>query len=169
MLTMESKSFFLQFNFLPSSIYDLKTDESDPSFLSVSQKATHHQTYTKFLQHTQYFVNYKYLSPFKMTNMYTLDHSCITGYLRNYDPIKQYYCLLPKNNTSRPLIVPQEYLIHFDNFLSVLRPMTKIKHIIQLSTNRHTPIMNFYLLQPKQFRLWYNLNKNQNTNYLPHQ
>ena len=87
----------LQFNFLRPSIYDLKTDESDPSFLSISQKATHHQTYTKFLQYTKpqnhIFVNYKYTSPFPMTNMYTLDHSCITGYLRNYDPIKQYFCL----------------------------------------------------------------------------
>ena len=89
------KIFSLQFNFLRPSIYDLKTDESDPSFLSISQKATHHQTYTKFLQYTKpqihIFGNYKYTSPFTMTNMYTLDHSCITGYLRNYDP---------KNNTS---------------------------------------------------------------------
>ena len=93
------KIFSLQFNFLRPSIYDLKTDESDPSFLSIAQKATHHQTYTKFLQYTKpqnhIFVNYKYTSPFTMTNMYTLDHSCITGYLRNYDPIKQYFCLLP--------------------------------------------------------------------------
>ena len=115
------KIFSLQFNFLRPSIYDLKTDESDPSFLSVSQKATNHQTYTKILQHKKpkhyIFVNYKYTSPFTMTNIYTLDHSCITGYLRNYDPIKQYYCLLPYNNTSRPLIVPQEYLIHFYDIL----------------------------------------------------
>ena len=77
------KIFSLQFNFLRPSIYDLKTDESDPSFLSIAQKATHHQTYTKFLQYTKpqnhIFVNYKYTSPFTMTNMYTLDHSCITG------------------------------------------------------------------------------------------
>ena len=33
------KIFSLQFNFLRPSIYDLKTDESDPSFLSISQKA----------------------------------------------------------------------------------------------------------------------------------
>ena len=115
------KIFSLQFNFLRPSIYDLKTDESDPSFLTIAQKATHHQTYTKFLQYTKpqnhIFVNYKYTSPFTMTNMYTLDHSCITGYLRNYDPIKQYFCLLPYNITSRPLIVPQEYLIHYDDFL----------------------------------------------------
>ena len=117
---LDNGVFSLQFNFLRSSIYDLKTDESDPSFLSVSQKAAHHQTYTKFLQHTKpknyIFVNYKNTSPFTMTNIYTLDHSCKTGYHRNYDPIKQYYCLLPYNNTSRPLIVPQEYLIHFDVF-----------------------------------------------------
>ena len=135
------KIFSLQFDFLRSSIYDLKTDESDPSFLSESQKATHHQTYTKFLQHTKpnnyIFANYKYTSPYTMTNMYTLDHSCITGYLRNYDPIKQYFCLLPYNNTSRPLIVPQEYLIHFDGFLlpcniptQIVKPLTVIKHLV---------------------------------------
>ena len=56
-----------------------------------------------------------------MTNIYTLDHSCITGYLRNYDPIKQYHCLLPYKNFSRPLIVPQEDLIHFDDFFVALQ------------------------------------------------
>ena len=135
------KIFSLQFNFLRPSIYDLKTDESDPSFLSIAQKASHHQTYTKFLQYTKpqnyIFVNYKHTSPFTMTNMYTLDHSCITGYLRNYDPIKQYFCLLPYNNTSRPLIVPQEYLIHYDDFLlpcniptQIAKPLTVIKHLV---------------------------------------
>ena len=135
------KIFSLQFIFLRSSIYDLKTDESDPSFLSIAQKATHHQTYTKFLQYTKpqnhIFVNYKYTSPFTMTNLYTLDHSCITGYLRKYDPIKQYYCLLPYNNTSRPLIVPQVYLIHYDDFLlpcniptQIAKPLTVNKHLV---------------------------------------
>ena len=135
------KIFSLQFNFLRPSIYYLKTDESDPSFLSIAQKATHHQTYTKFLQYTKpqnhYIVNYKYTSPFTMSNMYTLDHSCITGYLRNYSPIKQYFCLLPYNNTSRPLIVPQEYLIHYDDFLlpcniptQIVKPLTVIKHLV---------------------------------------
>ena len=135
------KIFSLQFNFLRPSIYDLKTDESDPSFLSISQKATHHQTYTKFLQYTKpqnhIFVTYKYTSPFTMTNMYTLDHSCITGYLRSYDPINQYFCLLPYNNTSRPLIVPQENLIHYDDFLlpcniptQIVKPLTVIKHLV---------------------------------------
>ena len=72
-----------------------------------------------------------------MTNMYTLDHSCISGYLRNYDPIKQYFSLLPYNNTSRPLIVPQEYLKHFDDFLlpcniptQIVKPVTVIKHLV---------------------------------------
>ena len=72
-----------------------------------------------------------------MTNIYTLDYFCITGYLRNYDPIKQYYCLLPYNNTSRPLIVPQEYLIHFVDFLlpcniptQIVKPLTVIKHLV---------------------------------------
>ena len=88
------KIFSFQFNFLRPSIYDLKTDESDPSFLSVAQKVCHHQTDTKFLPHSKpqnyIFVNYKYTSPYTMANLYTIDHSRITGYLRNYDP---------KNNT----------------------------------------------------------------------
>ena len=67
------KIFSLQFYFLRPSIYDLKTDENDPSFLSNAQKATHHFTYTRFLQHTKpqnyIFANYKYTSPFTMTNL----------------------------------------------------------------------------------------------------
>ena len=47
------KIFSLQFNFLRPSIYDLKTDESDSSFFSISQKVTHHHTYIKFLQYTK--------------------------------------------------------------------------------------------------------------------
>ena len=131
----------LQFKFLRPSIYDLKTDVSDPSFLYISQKAAQYQTYTKFLQHTKpknyIFANYNYTSLYTMTNMYTLDHSYITGYLRNYDPIKQYFCLLPYNNTSRPLIVPQEYLIHIDYSLlpcnkptQIVEPLTVIKHLV---------------------------------------
>ena len=72
-----------------------------------------------------------------MTYLCTLDHSCIPGYLRNYDLIKQYFCLLPYKNTSRPLIVPQEYLIHFDDFLlpcniptQIVKPLTVIKHLV---------------------------------------
>ena len=73
----------LQFNFLHPSVYDLETDENDPSFLSNAQKANLHFTYTRFLQHTKpqnyIFANYKYTSPFTMTNLYTIDHSKITG------------------------------------------------------------------------------------------
>ena len=119
-----------------------------------------------------------------MTNLYTLDHSCITGYLRNYGPIKQYFFLLPYNNTSRPLIVPQEDLVHFDDFLlpcniptQIVKPLMllnisyllhstkKTKPTIQLYTNKLTPTMNFSSLQQKPFRLWYKQNKTQNTNH----
>ena len=114
------KIFSLQFKLLRPLIYDLKTDESDPSFLSLSQNASRHKIYTEFLLLTRpqnyLFVNHKYTSPFKMTHFYTIDHARITGYLRNYDPIKQNFCLLPYNDTSRPLILPQEYLIPFDDF-----------------------------------------------------
>ena len=108
------KIFSLRFNFLRPSIYDLKTDKSYPPFLflSLSQKTSHHQTYTKFSQHTKpqnyFFVNYKKSSPFNMTHLYTIDHARITSDIRNYDCIKQYFYLLSYNDTSRPLIVPQE-------------------------------------------------------------
>ena len=108
----------LQFNFLRPSSYDLKTDDFDPFFLSALQKASHHQTYTNILEHTKtqnyIFVNHKYTSLYTMAILYRIDHARITGYLRNYDPKKHYFCLLPFNDTSRPLIVPQEYLIYFD-------------------------------------------------------
>ena len=45
--------------------------------------------------------------------------------------------MLPYNNTSRPLILPQEYLIHFDDFLltcniptQIVKPLTVIKHLV---------------------------------------
>ena len=45
--------------------------------------------------------------------------------------------MLPYNNTSRPLIVPQEYLIHHDDFLlpcniptQIVKPLTVIKHLV---------------------------------------
>ena len=177
------KIFSLQFTFLRASINDLETDENDPSFLSNAQKTTHRLTYTRFIQHTKpqnyIFANYTYTSPFTMTNLYTIDHTKITGYLRNNDPIKQYFCLLPHNDTSRPLIVPQEYLIHFDDFLlpcniptEIVKPLTVIKHLVSLPLddedtsyytllqNSHTPIMNFCSSLQKPFPLWLKLNKN---------
>ena len=72
-----------------------------------------------------------------MNNLYTIDYARIFGNLRNYDPIKQYFCLLPFNDTSSPIIVPQEYLIHFDDFLlsckiqtQIVKPLTVIKHLV---------------------------------------
>ena len=122
-----------------------------------------------------------------MTNMYTLDHSSITGYLRNSDPIKQYFCLFPFNNTSRPLIVPQEYLIHFDDFLlpcniptqfvkplmllnilSLLHLMIKTSLIIQLFTSKRTPTLNSSSFLPNPFRTWYKLNIKLDTNHTLH-
>ena len=77
-----------------------------------------------------------------MTHMYTIDHSRITGYLQNFDPIKQYFCPLPYNDTSKPIIVPQEYLIHFDDFLLpcnvpiiIAKTLTVIEHLISAPLN----------------------------------
>ena len=77
-----------------------------------------------------------------MTHLYSIDHSRTTGYLRNYDPIKHYFCLLPYNDTSRPIIVSQEYLIHFDDFLFpsnvptiIAKPLTVIKHFVSALLN----------------------------------
>ena len=50
-LDKNCKNFSPQFTFLRPSIYDLKTDEVDPSFLPSSQKALHHITYIIFLKH----------------------------------------------------------------------------------------------------------------------
>ena len=110
-----------------------------------------------------------------MPNLYIRDHVRITGYLRNYDPIKQYLCLLPFNDTSRPLIVPQEYLIHFDDCLlpcniptQTVKPLTVIKHlvssplddkdknhIIPFFLNNRIPTMNCSSFLPKSFHIYY--------------
>ena len=103
-----------------------------------------------------------------MTNLYTIDRPRLTGYLRHYDPIKQSFCLLPYNVTSRPFILPQEYLLHFDDFLlpcnvptQIVKPLTVIKHlvyspldnkdkfIISFLLNNHNPLTNCSLLLPK--------------------
>ena len=113
-----------------------------------------------------------------MTNMYTIDHSCITGYLRNYDPIKQYYCLLPYNNTSRPLIVPQEHLIQFNDFLlscniptQLVKPLAVIKHLVSSPLDDkdrtyYTALYNqtysyneLLFIAANLFPLWYRQNK----------
>ena len=52
-----------------------------------------------------------------MAHLYTIDHSRKAGYLRNFDPLNHYYGLWPNNDASRHIIVPQENLLHFDDFL----------------------------------------------------
>ena len=122
-----------------------------------------------------------------MTNMYTLDHSCITGYLRNYDPTKQNFCSLPYNNTSRPLFVPQGYLIHYDDFLlpcniptQIAKPLTVIKHLVSspLDDKDRTYYTALYkqtysnnellFISAKTTSLWYKLNKKPNINHTLH-
>ena len=123
-----------------------------------------------------------------MTNRYTLEHSCITGYLQNYDPIKQYFCLLPYNNTSRPLIVPQEYLIHFDDFMlpcniptQIVKPLTVIKHLVSSPLDdkdkqyytaiyKQTYSYNELLfISAKTISFMVQAEHKQNTNHTPHQ
>ena len=107
-----------------------------------------------------------------MTHLYTIDYARITRYLRKYDPITQYLCLHPYNDTSRPLIVPQEYLIHFHDFLlprnistqSVtpltvintlfrLHSMIKTNHIIPFLLNNHIPTTKCALFLPKSVHI----------------
>ena len=121
-----------------------------------------------------------------MTNLYTIDPARITGYLRNYDPIKQYFCLLCFNDTSRPPIVPQEYLIHFDNFLlpcnistQIVKPLTVIKHLVSsllddkgksnytaLSKQSYSYKELLCSFLPKSILTWYKQNKKLNINHL---
>ena len=84
-------------------------EDTDPNFLPISTKKRHHKTFKKFLEHkypqNYIFVNHKYTSLLENTK----------GEIRNYDPIKQYFILQPKLNPTRPIIVPQEYLINNDD------------------------------------------------------
>ena len=82
-----------------------------------------------------------------MTNLYANDHFKTTGYLRNYDPIEQNFCHLFHNDTSRPLIVPQENLIHFDDFLlpcnnttQIVKPLTVFKPLDDKDTSYYTAL-----------------------------
>ena len=87
-----------------------------------------------------------------MTHSYTIDR--ITGYLRNYDPIKHHFCLLSYTETSCPLIVPQESLIRFDDFLlpcniptQIVKPLTVIKHRV---SSPHDKYKLYYTAFAKQ-------------------
>ena len=75
--------------------------------------------------------------------------------MRNYDPINQYFCLLPYNDTSRPIIVPQEYLIHFDDFLLscniftiFAKPLSVTKHLV--SAPLYDKVKSYYTALSKQ-------------------
>ena len=62
--------------------------------------------------------------------------------------------MLPHNDTFRPLIVPQEYLIHFDDFLlpcniptQIVKPLSVIKHLVSTplddkDTSHYTALYN---------------------------
>ena len=129
-----------------------------------------------------------------MTHLHTIDHSRITSYFRNYDPNKQYFCLLPYNDTSRPLIVPQEYLIYFDDFLlpcniptQIVKPLKVIKDLVSSplvdkDKSYYTALakqsafiqrITYSSNQPNLFHTLYKQNKKQNINPLklniPHQ
>ena len=90
-----------------------------------------------------------------MTFLKTIDHSKVTGYLRNYDPIKQYFCLLPHNHTFRPQIVPQENLVHFDDLLLpcniptlIVKPLTVFKQLV--SSPLHDKDTSYHTALSKQ-------------------
>ena len=89
-----------------------------------------------------------------MTILYTSEHARKTGYLRTSDP-EQYFRLLSQKDTSRPLIVPKEYLIHFDNFLlpcniptQIVTPLTFIKH--HVSSLLDEKVKSHYTVLSKQ-------------------
>ena len=63
--------------------------------------------------------------------------------------------MLPYNNTSRPLIVPLDYLVHFDDFLlpcniptQIVKPLTVIKHLV--SSPLDDKDKTYYTAQYKQ-------------------
>ena len=122
--------FTLQFNFLKPTSFDLSTDISDPETLSLRSRDQHHKTYQTFLDmpSKQNFIyqNHKYTSPFNYHTHYRLDLKASTGHIRNYDAMKQYYIFCPTNDPTRPLIVPQEYLIVSDDSLLPSNIPTKV-------------------------------------------
>ena len=87
------KIFSLQYNFLRSAPYDLRTEENDANFLLYQIQEAHHITYQKFLKYKEpekyLFFNSKYTSPFTLNSDYLIDHTKIKGKLRSYGPLKQ--------------------------------------------------------------------------------
>ena len=82
-LEISEQIFSIKFNFLRPTIYDLKTDESYLSFLSVSQKANQHILHFCNTRHHKItllqFTNI--YSPFRMTNLYTLNQSILVFHI----------------------------------------------------------------------------------------
>ena len=109
------KFFQLMFTFLRPTPQELSCDTRDPEVLSLRSKEQHHYTYQTFLnipsKHNYIFQNHKFTSPFSFHLQYRIDQKALQGTIRNYDALKQYYLFTPNLNPSRPLIVPQEYLI----------------------------------------------------------
>ena len=120
-LNNKEKIFSLQYNFLRPSPYDLRTEEIDANFLLCQIKKAYHITYQKFLKHKEpedyLFFYSKYTSPFTLNSDYLRDHTKIKGKLRIYEPLKQSFLFFPSDNSKRPTIVPQEYLILNDDSL----------------------------------------------------
>ena len=71
-----------------------------------------------------------------MINMFTVDHSRITGYLPKNDSIKQYFCLLPFNDTSRHLLYLKNILylsmifVALQHSYSNCETLTVFEHLI---------------------------------------
>ena len=134
------KIFSLQYNFLRTSPYDLRTEENDANFLPYQIKKSHHVSYQKFLQYKEpenyLFFNSKNTSPFTFNSEYLIDHTKTKGNLRNFDPFKQSFLFLLNDNPKRPIIVPQEYLILNDDSLlqedipqNISDPLPPLQHI----------------------------------------
>ena len=84
-LNNKMKIFSLQYNFLRTSPYGLRTEENDANFLSYQIKKAQHITYQKFLQYKEHenyiFFNSKYTSPFTFNPEYLVNQTKINGKL----------------------------------------------------------------------------------------
>ena len=126
------KFFCLQYNFLKPTASDLGSNPSDTTPASV--KRLHHRTYQTFLQlktpQTFVFQNHKFTSLFTFLEHYHLDHHATVGTIRNYDPLKEVFLFMPYKNPNHPLVIPQEYLILNDGYLT---PANMPTHVQELS------------------------------------
>ena len=125
------KFFCLQYNFLKPTPFDLGSHPADTTPANV--KRIHHQTYQSFLEmktpQNFLFQNHKFTSPFTYLGQYHLDHHATVGQIRNYDPVKQMYIFMPYKDPTRPLIVPQEYLVLNDDYLTHANIPTQVHEL----------------------------------------